>query len=1450
MLFFCGHRIVTLVNKNNEEVAALMALPIRKILKALGFSYTETSNFRGRLIFQELFWKESFMKRGFVFLLILALLSTATVNFSQMTLVNRAQAAYTPEPNHREKYCFNYDWKFIKQDVAGAQAVSFNDSAWQNVSLPHTYNDVDHYDTWVTGSGDYGFAGKTWYRKHFKLDADKAGKKIFLEFEGVRQAAEFYINGNFVGRHENGVGPCGIDISDYVNFGSTENVLAVKVDNSLGYKEVATGVGYQWDTPPFNPMYGGIVKNVYLHVTDKVYQTLPLYSNLGTTGTYVYAQNINPIEKTADITAEAEVKNDGTDAKDVSLDMSVVDRDGNTVMTAQAQTQTVSPGQKTTFTATGNLTQMHMWFTEYPYLYKVFTTLRINGEAIDTVESPLGIRQVGFSVDKGLTLNGNFLYLKGYAPRSTTEWATVGMAPNWLEEYDMKMIKESNGNFIRPMHTAPKKADVEAADKFGIVYDCPAGDGEGDVTGRQWDQRLELMRDITIYFRNNPSILFYEGGNQFITYEHMSQMKAIRDQYDPHGGRLVGTRSNSDILKPVAEYLATMDNTGTSNTHPIWDDEYSRAEAPRRVWDKYSPPSFGYRNIAAPENNISEYPQDDFLLNSSEDLARMNVKKYNDRWSKRAGQGLASVMVGGAKIIFADSISHGRMTKTELARVSGAVDAVRLPKETYFALQTVQNVNPEVYILGHWSYPAGTVKNMYVISNCDEVRLVTYDDNGNILHDYGYGTKSNNFEFGFNNVAWQSGKIKAIGYKGGVQAAEQTLATAGAPAKIELTPVVGPQGFRADGSDIAMFDVEVVDANGNRCPTDEGRIDFKYSGQGKFLGGYNSGIQNSIFKDYLNTECGINRVFVRANRTSGNFTLTASRDGLEPATVSITSIPVSDTNGLSTEKPQGYAVPLGNEPAIDPNLPDNPDEPGEPGGPTSSDTLNAVMVDFSYTGTHGDSLTPPQPNAHIVHNAQAGSKAYIDSAAVLPALPDYLKGGDYIQAFLRDAPDGSSTDLYQFFTNKFCYIYQLIDAANPMPVHNNNENYQWEKLADTVTINGRVHNIYKSRLMSPGENGYFASNGHGIEVAPGSNLYMVFAVSAESEIQKPGQTIIGSTVQAGNIAENAIDGNPGTRWCAADGSYPQTMTIDLGQRYQIGGYDIDWFNNANRAYKYKIELSDDDVNYSLSVDKQTNTNVGISKDRTNTVNSRQGRYVKITVTGSTAGWASINDIKIYGVPGSATEVPSKVATPVVTPSAGTYAVPQSVTITDKETDAEIRYTTDGSIPSATNGTVYTGPFTVTQTATVKAIAYKPGMVNSDVSASLITISTDIVNLALNQTAKESEHEGGYIPSNAFDGNIKTRWSSVFSDPQWIYVDLGSEKNIHRVKLFWEAAYAKAYKIQVSDDAEQWEDAYTTEIGDGGTDDITFEPRNARYVRMYGTQRSTPYGYSLWEFEIY
>jgi len=207
------------------------------------------------------------------------------------------------------------------------------------------------------------------------------------------------------------------------------------------------------------------------------------------------------------------------------------------------------------------------------------------------------------------------------------------------------------------------------------------------------------------------------------------------------------------------------------------------------------------------------------------------------------------------------------------------------------------------------------------------------------------------------------------------------------------------------------------------------------------------------------------------------------------------------------------------------------------------------------------------------------------------------------------------------------------------------------------------------------------------------------------------------------------------------------------------------------------------------------------------------------------------------------------AVPVFTPSAGTYAAAQNVTITSTTPGAVIKYTLDGSTPTAASPT-YTGPINVSQTTTVKAIATKAGMSDSAVATAVYSISSAPANLALKKTAQAYSFISGNTAAAAFDGDPGTRWESEFTDPQWIYVDLGANNTVSGVKLNWETASAKAYKIQVSTNASSWNDVYTQPNGLGGVENISFTPVTARYVRMSGTARNTVYGYSLWEFEVY
>jgi beta-galactosidase len=821
-----------------------------------------------------------------------------------------AEVRFAPPASPRATYNFNAGWKFIREDATNAEQMTFDDSKWATVSTPHTFNDVDTFDEIVTRSGDaHQYQGIAWYRKHFKLPASAKNGKVFLEFEGLRQAAWFWVNGKPAGKYENGVTPCGLDLTELVKFGDEENVIAIKVNNRNDYKEEATGTAFQWNTRDFNPIYGGLNRNVRLHLTGKVYQTLPLYENLKTVGAYVYATNLSVTAKSATVTVESEVRNESSDQQSIELSVVIVDPAGKVCATFRGEAYDMVGGETGKLSASGRLANAKFWDVSEPNLYDVYSILTVDGKVVDVCRTRTGFRKTAFKGGAGtggVYLNDRFVYLKGYAQRSTDEWAGLGAAyPDWMHDYSADLIRESCANYIRWMHVAPQPANARACDRAGIIQIVPGGDKEKDVEGRQWEQRLEITRDTIIYYRNNPSILFWEAGNNGVSGEHMKQMLELRRQWDPNGGRAMGCRTlNDPAATPFAEYFGVMIGqdektdqlAGPTNMFraysaerrdraPFIETEDFRDEAARRFWDDYSPPHFGFKPA----------PRDTWKWNS-ETFCVAAAKRYNDYYSQIITNlnPARSKWSGYASIIWSDSNSHGRQYDTEVCRVSGKVDAVRLPKQAFYVYRVMQNDQPDIHIIGHWTYGTNVTKTVYVAANhVNSVELFLNGKSKGVV-----STPANGYIFAFTNIAFAPGTIKAVGLGGGKPVCAHEIQTAGEAKALRLTPHTGPGGLQADGSDVAFFDVEAVDAKGRRCPTDEARVDFRLAGPAVWRGGYNSGITNSINHLYLNTECGINRVAVRSTLQPGTVTLTATRAGLEPATVKIESRPVKIQDGL------------------------------------------------------------------------------------------------------------------------------------------------------------------------------------------------------------------------------------------------------------------------------------------------------------------------------------------------------------------------------------------------------------------------------------------------------------------------------------------------------------------------------------------------------------------------
>ena len=798
-------------------------------------------------------------------------------------------SAINIQASERKKYNFNSEWKLRIGDFPKAKDTKFDDSKWKQVTLPHAFNEDEAFKLSIEQLTDT----VVWYRKSFQIPELKSNQKVFVEFEGVRQRGDFYLNGHYLGRHENGVMAVGFDLTPHIKEG--ENVIAVRTDNDWMYREEGTNSKFQWNDRNFNANYGGIPKNVFLYVTDNVYQTLPLYSNLKTTGVYVYAQDFDIQGRKATIHAESEVRNDSKATRQFSYQVTILDADGKLMKTFQGDKVTLKAGETKTVKASAILHNLHFWSWGYGYLYTVKTALKDdNNQIFDEVSTRTGFRKTRFAEGK-IWLNDRVIQMKGYAQRTSNEWPAVGLSvPAWLSDFSNDLMVKGNANLVRWMHATPWKQDVESCDRVGLIQAMPAGDAEKDREGRQWEQRVELMRDAIIYNRNNPSILFYECGNKAISREHMIEMKAVRDKYDPFGGRAIGSREMLDIRE--AEYGGEMLYINRSEHHPMWATEYCRDEGLRKYWDEYSYPF--HKEGDGPL--YKGQPATDYNRNQDE-LAITMIARWYDYWRERPGTG-NRVSSGGTKIIFSDTNTHYR--GAENYRRSGVTDAMRIEKDAFYAHQVmwdgwVDTEKDQTYIIGHWNYPDNTVKPVQVVSTGEEVELFL---NGNSL---GKGKRQYNFLFTFDNVAFKPGKLEAVSYnKAGKEISRYAVNTAGEPASLKLTAIQNPEGFHADGADMTLIQVEVVDKDGKRCPLDNRTVQFTLNGHAEWRGGIAQGKNNHILDTNLPVECGINRALIRSTTAAGKVTLTAQAKGLLSASLTLETVPVKVTGGLSTYLPQ------------------------------------------------------------------------------------------------------------------------------------------------------------------------------------------------------------------------------------------------------------------------------------------------------------------------------------------------------------------------------------------------------------------------------------------------------------------------------------------------------------------------------------------------------------------
>jgi hypothetical protein len=453
----------------------------------------------------------------------------------------------------RQMLNFNRDWNFQLGDFPDASASTFDDVKWDSVGLPHSFS-----EPYFASSKFY--VGYGWYRKHFAVPKAWRGKHINLEFDGVFQVAEIFVNGRRIGEHKGGYTGFTFDITDAVKTG--DNVVAVRVNNFWN-AQIAPRAGE-------HTFSGGIYRNVRLVVTA------PLH--VAWYGTFVTTPQVS--KESGTVNVKTEIVNDSGKSKSAAVKTEVLDADGKLVAEMQS-TQTVAANSTSIFDQTSaTIANPKLWHPNHPYLYSVKTMVLDDGKAVDDFTSPLGFRWFQFTADQGFFLNGEHYYFKGVdAHQDHAGWGDAVADSGFYR--DVKMVKDAGFDFIRGSHYPHAPAFADACDRLGILFwseNCFWGTApfKNPWGASAYPPQLEnqpgfdqsvkdSLRDMIRINRNHPSIIVWSMDNEvFFTEkstlprvrELLRQTVALAHELDPTRPAAIGgcQRGDIDKLGDVAGY--------------------------------------------------------------------------------------------------------------------------------------------------------------------------------------------------------------------------------------------------------------------------------------------------------------------------------------------------------------------------------------------------------------------------------------------------------------------------------------------------------------------------------------------------------------------------------------------------------------------------------------------------------------------------------------------------------------------------------------------------------------------------------------------------------------------------------------------------------------------------------------------------------------------------------
>ena len=816
-------------------------------------------------------------------------------------LVGRAQALVAQTNEARSRESFDFGWKFLKGDAPGAQAVNFADASWRDVDLPHVRRMLG---TLVQtepsgGNGAYLPTGIGWYRKKFHVAAADRGRVVTLEFDGVYQNSEVWINGHYLGLRPYGFIPFAYDLSPHLNYG-TENVVAVKVDNSRQ-------TNCRWYSG------SGIYRHTWLLKTNALRVTY--------WGTFVTTPRVT--KDAAVVEVRTRVANRMKGNATCKLTTTIWDADGKSVRGADAS-QTIAAGSEYEFVQQLTVDKPTLWSPSNPYLYQVRSEVHEDSQATNDVYwTPVGIREAVFDAKHGFVLNGERIKLNGACIHQ--EAGCVGSAvPEAMWVRRLALLKEMGCNAVRTSHNPYAAEFLDLCDRMGFLVMNEAFDEWKSPKGQMkngyhlyFDEWYE--RDLTNFIqrdRNHPSVVLWSAGNE------------VPDQNDAEGPetlrKLLRVFHTEDPTRPVTvacdhiaseptavrpEFLAQLDVVGY-NYVDRWRERaqlyYSIDHDAHPERPVIGTESSGMGGVRGEYRGL--FPMPPAEANAAPGTARPATGgsgRAIDTEQLWKFVGAYDYVSGDFMWTGIDYLGEARWPAK--AATSGVIDTCGFKKDGFYFYQSQWTTKPMLHLFPHWNWKGreGQFVPVTCYTNCDTVELFI---NGRSVGVRGYEFPRYGMQGRYGNAAprdralrttadlhlawdvpYEPGTLKAVGTKDGVAVVTVEVSTTGEPAAIRLS--ADRTDLHADRRDVAHLVVEVLDAQGRVVPTAENEITFSVQGEGRLIGVDNGNPQShdSYKADHCKAFSGMCLAVVQSAAKAGTIRIAASSGALQTSAVTITT---------------------------------------------------------------------------------------------------------------------------------------------------------------------------------------------------------------------------------------------------------------------------------------------------------------------------------------------------------------------------------------------------------------------------------------------------------------------------------------------------------------------------------------------------------------------------------